>query len=98
MRRWPGPPCRVEIVAQIVVGQGSGEVADRLLLPPVRDGHEVARQLEHQALLRADLDGPGCRGQPVEEIADLDPQRLGQLLSRPAEMRLMPFSYLWACW
>ena len=64
--------CRVESVAQLAVGQGSGEGADRLLLPAIRDGHEVARQLEHLALLRGGLDGPRCRGQPVVEIVDLD--------------------------
>ena len=48
--------CRVASVAQMVVGQHAGEIADRLLVLAARQGHKAARQLQQQALLRAGRD------------------------------------------
>ena len=59
------------------VGEGAGQPGDRLPLLPVGDAGEVAHQPEQRAPL------PGGRGRPVrlalaEEVADLDPERLGE--------------------
>jgi hypothetical protein len=60
--------------------------------------HEVPRQLHKQVPLGR---RPGRRLlgslQLLEEIADLNPEQLRGLMRRPAAIRLVSLSYLWAC-
>src|SRR5689334_9075473 len=54
------------------------QLAERLLLRPGKDS-EAARQLQHQPL-PGRRPGRLARAQPLEEVADIDPERPGELV------------------
>ena len=73
------PPAR-----RLAIGQDPGEIAQGVLMLAVADAGEVAGELEQHALLRHQLAGLRLAAplglDVLEEVADLDPQRLGDLV------------------
>ena len=69
-----------------------GDVAHRLVVPAVRDTGDRAHQFGQPRQVRRRR-GRGAVGRALEEVADLDPQRLGDV-KQPAEIRFTPSSYL----
>ena len=68
----------------LAVGEHAGEVAQGVLVLAAADAGEVAGELQQHALLRHQLAGLGLVAplgiDVLEEVADLDPQRLGDLV------------------
>ena len=64
------------------LGQGARQRADGILVLAFRDADDIVRQFKEQALLWRHLDRV-VSAQSLEEVADLDPERLSHLVQPP---------------
>src|SRR5918996_420669 len=70
-------------------GQGTRHRDDSLLVPAIRDGHELAHELQHQPLLRRRHERT-IPAHSLEEVANVDAQRLSIAVQAPRRNAIEP--------